>query len=100
VSGPGGALDGDNNGTAGGNYQNVPDTAAGGAGQVKLFRLFGDATGNGTVDLFDLQAFRSTFNASVGNPAYLDYLDADHNTTVDLFDLQAFRARFNANILP
>jgi hypothetical protein len=50
------------------------------------------------VDLLDLQQFRRSFNAAVGNPAYLDYLDADHNGTVDLLDLQAFRSRFNASV--
>src|SRR5205823_5842686 len=77
------ALDGDGNGTAGGAYLSPLDTAGSGAGfHFGLYRLFGDATGNGTVDLFDLQSFRSTFNASLGNPAYLAYLDADNNSTV------------------
>ena len=67
----GAQLDGDANGAAGGDYA-LTGTQANG-----LFRLFGDATGNGVVDLSDLAAFRGTFNAGAGNPAYLDYLDAD-----------------------
>jgi hypothetical protein len=63
-----------------------------------LYRLFGDATGNGLVDLSDLAAFRGTFNAGTGSPFYLDYLDADHNGTVDLADLGAFRSRFNRSV--
>ena len=92
------ALDGDGNGTAGGAYQSPDDTAAGGPGQLRLYRLFGDATGNGVVDLVDLAAFRGTFNAGAGSPAYLDYLDADNNGTVDLVDLGEFRSRFNASV--
>jgi hypothetical protein len=97
VSGSGGlALDGDNNGTAGGNFQSAPDTAPGvGPG---LYRLFGDATGNGVVDLADLGALRSTFNAGIGDPAYLGYLDSDNSGTVDLLDLSEFRSRFNASV--
>ena len=65
-----------------------------------LYRLFGDATGNGVVDLVDLQAFRSTFNVTSGNPGFLAYLDADNNGVVDLVDLQSFRSRFNQSLFP
>lgn len=92
------ALDGDNDGTAGGTYVSPTDTAPGGSGQLRLFRLFGDATGNGVVDLTDLQSFRGTFNAGTGNPAYLDFFDADHNGVVDLVDLSEFRSRFNQTV--
>jgi hypothetical protein len=99
VAGPGGlALDGDNDGTAGGAYTSPDDTAAGGPGQLRLYRLFGDATGNGVVDLSDLAVLRTTFNAGVGSPAYLDYLDADRNGVVDLSDLGQFRGRFNVSV--
>jgi hypothetical protein len=99
VTGQGGtALDGDGNGTAGGAYQSPDDTSSGGAGQLRLFRLFGDTTGNGVVDLVDLQAFRGTFNVGIGNPSYLDYLDSNNNGTVDLIDLQEFRGRFNDTV--
>ena len=74
------------------------DTAGGGAGQVGLYRLFGDATGNGVVDLADLAAFRGTFNQTAPNAAYLAYLDADNSGTVDLADLSEFRSRFNQNL--
>jgi probable HAF family extracellular repeat protein len=98
VTGAGGALDGDGNGIAGGAYQSADEAA--GPGQLRLYRLFGDATGNGVVDLLDLQALRGTFNASAPDPLYLDYLDADDNDTVDLVDLQAFRGRFNGGVFP
>jgi hypothetical protein len=90
ISTGGVALDGNGDGTAGDDYT-APASA-------NISRLFGDADGNGTVDLVDLQQFRSTFNAATGNPAYLPYLDYDNNGVVDLVDLQAFRARFNTTL--
>jgi hypothetical protein len=97
VTGTGGlALDGDANGTAGGDYHSAADTAPGvGPG---LYRLFGDATGDGVVDLADLSVLRGTFNATPGNPAYLAYLDADNSGAVDLSDLSQFRSRFNVSL--
>jgi hypothetical protein len=92
------ALDGDANGVAGGNYLSPTDTITGGTGQLRLYRLFGDATGDGVVDQRDLGQFRSTFNAGAGNPLYLAYLDADNSGFVDQVDLGQLRSRFNANI--
>jgi hypothetical protein len=89
-------LDGDKNGTAGGNYVSPADTY-GGSG-LHLYRLFGDVNGDGVVDTTDLGLFRSTFNAGIGNPLYLSYLDADNSGAVDASDLSQFRSRFNANI--
>jgi hypothetical protein len=91
------ALDGNGNGTAGDDYVSPSDTV-GGTGP-RLFRLFGDATGNGVVDLTDLAQFRTAFNAGVGSPSYAAYLDADGNGVVDLSDLGQFRSRFNTTIL-
>jgi hypothetical protein len=91
-------LDGDANGSAGGNYVSPADTLGGGPGQLGLYRLFGDATGNGVVDQLDLGQFRNTFNASSSNPAYLAYLDADNSGAIDQTDLGQFRVRFNANV--
>jgi Dockerin type I domain len=94
----GAGIDGAGTGVAGGNYVSPADTAGGGPGQLGLFRLFGDATGNGVVDAQDLGQFRQTFNAGVGNPLYLAYLDADNSGTVDAQDLGQFRARLNASV--
>jgi hypothetical protein len=91
-------LDGNGDGTSGDSYVSPADTAAGGPGQLRLYRLFGDATGNGVVDLSDLVALRGTFNAGLGSPVYLHYLDADGNGTVDLADLGEFRSRFNRSV--
>jgi hypothetical protein len=89
-------LDGDNNGTAGGNYVSGTDTF-GGTGP-RLYRLFGDVSGDGVVDATDLGLFRSAFNSGLGNPLYLSYLDADNSGAVDASDLGQFRARFNFNV--
>jgi hypothetical protein len=96
TGGNGLALDGDNNGSAGGNYVSPTETQ-GGSG-LHLYRLFGDATGDGVVDLSDLTAFRGTYNAGTGNPAFLSYLDADNSGVVDLTDLTEFRNRYNHSV--
>ncbi|HEX4588635.1 MAG TPA: glycoside hydrolase family 44 protein [Gemmataceae bacterium] len=89
-------LDGDNNGTGGGNYVSPNDTFQG-AG-LHLYRLFGDVNGDGVVDATDLGLFRSAFNTSTGNPLYLSYLDADNSGAIDAQDLGQFRTRFNVNV--
>jgi hypothetical protein len=81
-----------------GNYVSPTDTLGGGAGQLHLFRLFGDVNGDGVIDQIDLGAFRKMMNASVGDPFYLSFLDADNSGTVDQVDLGQFRSRFNANV--
>jgi predicted outer membrane repeat protein len=97
VTGPGGlALDGNGDGAAGGDYVSPADTF-GGTG-LHLYRLFGDASGDGVVDATDLGQFRSTFNANNSQANYLAYLDADNSGSVDAQDLGQFRSRFNANV--
>jgi predicted outer membrane repeat protein len=90
----GAALDGDANGTPGGNYVSPTDTLGGGVGQLHLYRLFGDVTGDGIVDQQDLGQFRTSFNSGAPNPAF----DANNDGFVDQQDLGQFRTRFNANV--
>ena len=61
VSGPGGQLDGDGNGTGGDNFQTPtgPATMPG-----RLHRLYGDNDGDGDVDATDFGAFRSAFGGT------------------------------------
>jgi subtilase family serine protease len=92
------ALDGDGNGVAGGDYVSPPDTAGGGAGQLRLYRLFGDVNGDGFVDAFDLGVLRGTINASAGTMGYLAYLDGNGDGTVDALDLNLIRGRINTNV--
>jgi subtilase family serine protease len=83
--------------TAGTNYVTPTETSYSPTA-LHLYRLFGDATGDGVVDLSDLTAFRNTYNAGTGNPAYLSFLDADNSGVVDLSDLTQFRNRYNASV--
>ena len=94
VTGPdGAALAG---GGPGGNYVSPADTYQGPG--LHLYRLFGDASGDGVVDATDLGQLRSTFNRNNTDPLYLWYLDADGSGAVDASDLGQFRARFNGNV--
>jgi autotransporter-associated beta strand protein len=93
VSGSGGQLAGDGS-TAGTNYVTPAETSYVPTA-LHLYRLFGDATGDGVNDLSDLTAFRGTYNAGTGNPSYVSYLDADNSGVVDLTDLTEYRNRYN-----
>jgi predicted outer membrane repeat protein len=90
------AFDGDGDGVPGGDYQSPADTPSGGG--LHLYRLFGDATGDGRVDLSDLAAFRAAYNAAGGSASYLAYLDADNSGAIDLTDLHEFGKRFNHSV--
>jgi hypothetical protein len=92
----GAALDGAATGTAGSDYVSPTDTF-GGTG-LHLFRLFGDASGDGVVDATDLGQFRGTFNANSSQGTYIGFLDADNNWAVDASDLGQFRSRFNLSV--
>jgi VCBS repeat-containing protein len=81
------ALDGDNNGTPGGDSV------------IAFHRLFGDVNGDKAVDGFDLTAFRNAFGSVTGNAAYVNYLDFNQDGAIDGADLTAFRNRFGV-ILP
>ena len=91
-------LDGDADGVPGGDYVSPTDTLGGGAGQLHLYRLFGDTDGNGIVDQVDLAQFRSANNSSSADAAYIAALDADNSGAIDQFDLAQFRQRNNANV--
>src|SRR5207248_4008916 len=81
VTGNGQPLDGDGNGTPGGDFT------------FHLFRLFGDGDGNGGVDFSDLARFRLALGSPTGyNPAF----DFDGNGSVDFSDLAQFRLRLGA----
>jgi hypothetical protein len=79
--GTGQALDGDGNGSPGGNKV------------VTFSRLFGDANGDGVVDSKDLAIFQTTFNKKVGDPGFLWYFDFDGNGVVNSLDKKQFDLR-------
>ena len=71
------ALDGDGDGTPGGDYVSPADTAGGNG--LHLYRLFGDVNGDGVVNAFDFAQFRLAYGSASTDPAYLAYLDEDGN---------------------
>jgi hypothetical protein len=94
VSGAGGvALAG---GGTNGNYVSPADTF-GGSG-LHLYRLFGDANGDGVIDTTDLSFFRSAFNSNSSQASYVSWLDADNSGAIDNNDLGQFRTRYNLNV--
>jgi hypothetical protein len=89
-----------NGGGPNGNYVSPTDTAAGGTGQLRLYRLFGDANGDGYVNPQDLGQFRASYNSVAGSASYLPYLDADNSGTIGTADLGQFRTRYNGSVFP
>src|SRR5262249_7138197 len=67
-------LDGDGDGTAGGNRV------------ASFFRLFGDSDGDRDVDLYDLARFLTTLDRHPGDPHYLSYFDVNGDDRVGLID--------------
>ena len=63
-----------------------------------VFRLFGDADGNGVVDNSDMFLIRASINKSVGEIGYLALFDFDGNGTVDQADYNQLRNRFGKKI--
>jgi hypothetical protein len=88
VSNGNGDLDGDGNGSPGGNFVLVgaPGTAPG------LFRNFGDADGDGDVDAQDFGAFRAAFGGANNT------FDFDNDGDVDAQDFGQFRSRFGSSV--
>lgn len=84
-----GNFDGDGNGTPGDNF-----TLTGNPATNKLFRLFGDSDGNGTVDSTDFAALGTFFGQSVTNNPF----DYDINNTINADDLGFFGNRFGTSI--
>jgi hypothetical protein len=79
-------LDGNGDGTPGDDYVLTGSPANG------LFRLFGDADGNGTVNTADFNAFRSAFGGSSST------FDFDNIGGVGTLDFNQFRQRFGSSV--
>jgi VCBS repeat-containing protein len=71
-------LDGDGDGSAGGNRVD------------EFFRRFGDTDGDDDVDCFDAEVFESTFNKRSHQSGYLWYLDYNANGRIWAEDLALF----------
>jgi hypothetical protein len=78
-------LDGDGDGTAGGD------------GSAAFFRLFGDGDGDRDVDVYDLGRFLGTFGSRAGQPDYLWYFDVNDDGRVGVLDLVTFARRLGAH---
>jgi len=92
VSGPNQALDGNGDGASGDDFVLAGNTATN-----KLFRLFGDVNGDGTVNGVDLTAFRSAFGTI--SITSLSPFDVNGDGVINGLDLTAFRSRFGV-VLP
>jgi uncharacterized delta-60 repeat protein len=86
ISAGGQALDGDANGTPGGDF--VFGEAQG------LFRFFGDINGDRHVDIADFGLFTGTFNLSTGQTGFLAAFDFNGDGHVDIADFGQFSVRF------
>src|SRR5262249_10537312 len=87
VSGFGQSLDGDANGTAGGDFT------------LDLFRLFGDVNGDRSLNGLALTAFRNAFGSVTTDANYLAAFDWNGDGAINGTDLTQFRNRFGV-ILP
>jgi subtilisin family serine protease len=89
----GNLLDGDNNGSPGGNYV-IGDEEA-----DNFFRLYGDTNGDGLVGIVEFGQFRASFGKTPGQLGYDWRFDFDGGG-VGITDFGAFRARFGKPKLP
>ncbi len=87
----GNALDGDEDGTMGGDrvFGNPTD---------EFFRLFGDSNGDRTVTLSEFNQFRSAFGKSEGQAGYRADMDFESDGAIGLSDFNAFRSRFGSSV--
>lgn len=82
------SLDGDGDGHSGGDFR-FGDVAT-----DDFFRLYGDADGSGTVNLYDFRSFRAAFGTTTASERFDPSLDAIENGQIDLYDFREFRANF------
>jgi len=80
------ALDGDGNGTAGGNYVGT------------FHRLLGDANGDRRIDGTDFTVLRTCFGTSTGQPEFLSYMDFNNDGVINSTDFAEFRKKFGLMI--
>jgi hypothetical protein len=71
---------------------------AGGDHVTALHRLYGDVTGEGTVNGADFNPFRVAFGAGVGTPNYRADLDYNGDGVINGADFNQFRTRFGLTL--
>jgi hypothetical protein len=67
---------------------------AGGDQTLTFHRLFGDADGNGSIDIADLGTFATFYGTTPANPNFPAYLDIDNNGIIDIADLGTFASNY------
>ena len=60
----------------------------------KFYRLFGDANGDGTVNLVDYRAFVSSYLKTTGQSGFNSVFDTNNDGTINLIDYRAFVANY------
>jgi len=96
VTNAGGSLDGDNNGSAGGDFVRGDSLAADAID--KFFRRFGDTNGNRVTSGSELTQLRQAINATSPNPPYDARFDFNSNGVVSGSELTALRQRINITL--
>jgi hypothetical protein len=81
------ALDGDNNGSAGGN------AIEGESATDNFFRLYGDTDGNGIINPAETNRFRRTVGRASGDALFNPLFDFDGNGFITPADTNAYRQR-------
>ncbi len=84
----GGAFDGDQNGTPGG------DLVFGASSDDNFYRLFGDGTGDRIVNVFDLLALRQAYLSEDGDSEFNASFDSNNDGSINVFDLLRFRQNY------
>ncbi len=79
-------LDGDANGTAGGNRTD------------NFFRLYGDGNGDAVVNATDLTLFRAALGSSTGSSSYRWFFDVNNDGVINAFDYTQFRANLGKTV--
>jgi hypothetical protein len=87
----GAGFDGNGDGTAGDNF------ALNGSKANGFYRLFGDVSGDGTVDILDFNLLRAVMNTTPGTTP-LNPFDFNGDGTIDVVDFNELRSRFNTSI--
>jgi hypothetical protein len=62
-------------------------------------RLFGDVSGNGSVNALDYSAFRGAFGKTSADAAYNPAFDFDGSGVVNALDYNQFRSRFGKSFI-
>jgi hypothetical protein len=60
---------------------------------TSFHRYYGDANGDGAVDIADFGLLSGAFNTSTGQTGFLAYFDYDNNGTIDILDFAQFSIR-------